>query len=52
MGRKKLWIKGDFKKMRINLPLHIYDRYKMILKGKKRSVQKDIGEYVKKVISE
>jgi hypothetical protein len=51
MGRKKIWF-GKF----ISLKVKVYDetlkRYKLILKGRRKTIQQDLEDYINKTINE
>lgn len=50
MGRKKIWL-GKFRVLNIKVYDETLQRYKQIMAAKKKTIQQDIDEHIKKTIS-
>ncbi len=49
MGRKKLW-SGTFKSLKVKIYDETYNRYKMILIAKNKTIQEDLEDYINQTI--
>lgn len=51
MGRKKIWL-GQFRALKVKVYDETLDRYKMVLKGRKKTIQQDLEEYINRTINQ
>jgi hypothetical protein len=51
MGRKKMW-SFPFKALKVKISEEYFERYKLVLKGKKKTIQQDLEDYIGKTISQ
>lgn len=52
MGRKIKWEVGKFRSAKVKIYEETFNRYKLILKGRNRTVQQDLEDHIVKTISE
>lgn len=51
MGRKKIWL-GSFRVLNIKVYDETLQRYKQILSAKRKTIQQDIDEHIRKTVNE
>ena len=51
MGRKTIWI-GKFKSLKVKVYDEKLARYKLVLKGRKKTIQQDLEEYINRTINQ
>lgn len=51
MGRKKIWL-GQFRSLKVKVYDETLDRYKLVLKGRKKTIQQDLEEYIQRTINQ
>ena len=51
MGRKKIWL-GNFKSLKVKVYDETLVRYKLVLKGRKKTIQQDLEDYINKTINQ
>lgn len=51
MGRKTIWV-GKFKSLKVKVYDETLDRYKLVLRGRKKTIQQDLEDYINRTINQ